>query len=553
MRMPRYSAITSNNTVLMKAKNLTISQNGLIVVAILFLMLFANMAFFKGVVEIYPARQNIAFLVSLFIVFAALNTILVSLLCYKHTIKPILMVIFLISSFAAYFMDSYRSVIDEYMIDNILQTNTQEFIDLFSLQQVMYVLLLGVLPSILIYNVNIKAQTFLQSVFSRLKLLLALILVVAGVLWGFSDYYYSFFREHTPLRYYSNPGYYLYSATNYATRSYRHSTIQLKPIALDAKIPTDNTHRKLMIFVVGETVRADHFSLNGYDTKTNPLLEKLNVINFSNTSSCGTSTAHSLPCMFSVYPRHNYNKSKADNTENVLDILRRVGVNVLWLDNNSSSKGVADRVHYQNYNTPDNNPICDSECRDEGMLVNLQAYIDSHSSGDFLIVLHQMGNHGPAYYKRYPKKFERFTPVCKTNQLEQCTIEQISNAYDNTILYTDYFLAKTIAFLKQNSTQFESALFYASDHGESLGENGLYLHGLPYFMAPKSQTHVPMFIWLDNGFGRYDEADIRAIKDATSDNLSHDNIFHTILGFMQVETDVYDKKMNIINPHRKDD
>ena len=157
----------------MKAKNLTISQNGLIVVAILFLMLFANMAFFKGVVEIYPARQNIAFLVSLFIVFAALNTILVSLLCYKHTIKPILMVIFLISSFAAYFMDSYRSVIDEYMIDNILQTNTQEFIDLFSLQQVMYVLLLGVLPSILIYNVNIKAQTFLQSVFSRLKLLLA--------------------------------------------------------------------------------------------------------------------------------------------------------------------------------------------------------------------------------------------------------------------------------------------------------------------------------------------------------------------------------------------
>ena len=533
----------------MKAKNRTISQSVLIVVSILFLMLFANVAFFKGVIEIYPLnQQNLAFLISLFVVFTALNVILVSLFCYKHTIKPILILIFLLSSLSAYFMDSYRAVIDEYMIDNVLQTNSQEFIDLLSVQQVLYVLLLGVLPAILIYKVNIKPQKFLASILSRLKLWVALMLIVVGVLWAFSDYYASFFREHKSLRYYTNPGYYLFSAAKYVTRSYQQPETSLKPIALDAKISADHAHRKLMIFVVGETVRADHFSLNGYDKKTTPLLEQLNVISFSNASSCGTSTAHSVPCMFSVYQRHNYNKNKVANTENVLDILRRVGTNVLWLDNNSSSKGVADRVLYQDYKTAENNPICDSECRDEGMLVNLQTYIDSNPSGDFFIVLHQMGNHGPAYYKRYPKEFEQFSPVCKTNQLEQCTIEQISNAYDNSILYTDYFLAKTIAWLKQNSPEFESALFYASDHGESLGENGLYLHGLPYFMAPKSQTHVPMFIWLDDELERYDEADRQVITDTAGDRLSHDNIFHTILGFMQVETELYDKKMDILQP-----
>lgn len=506
------------------------------------------MGFFKGVLEIYPLNlKNIAFLISLFVVFTALNAILVSLFCYKYTIKPILIFIFLLSSFAAYFMDSYRSVIDESMIDNILQTNTKEFLDLLSIRQILYVLLLGVLPSIWVYKVKIRSQPFFLAIFSRLKLLMALMLITVGMLWGFSDYYASFFREHQSLRYYSNPGYYLFSAAKYAAQFYRHPDISLTEIALDAKIPA-GAHRKLMIFVVGETVRADHFSLNGYDRQTNPLLEKLNVINFNNASSCGTSTAHSVPCMFSIYQRGNYDKNKVASTENVLDILQRVNVNVLWLDNNSSSKGVADRVLYQNYKTADNNPICDSECRDEGMLGHLQTYIDSHPTGDFFIVLHQMGNHGPAYYKRYPKEFEQFTPVCKTNQLEQCTTEQIRNAYDNAILYTDYFLAKTIALLKQNGTQFQSALFYASDHGESLGENGLYLHGLPYFMAPKSQTHVPMFIWMDNGFGRYDEADIRAIKARADGKLSHDNIFHTILGFMQVETDIYDKTMDLMHP-----
>jgi lipid A ethanolaminephosphotransferase len=249
--------------------------------------------------------------------------------------------------------------------------------------------------------------------------------------------------------------------------------------------------------------------------------------------------------MFSIYNHSEFTKNKAQSTENVLDILKHAGVNVIWLDNNSSSKGVADRVEYQSYKSSTLNPVCDIECRDEGLLANLPVYIKAHPTGDIFIVLHQMGNHGPAYYKRYPSSFEQFTPACKTNQLEQCTQQEISNAYDNALLYTDYFLSKTIKLLKTYDSKFETALFYASDHGESLGENNLFLHGLPYIIAPDEQIHVPMLIWFGKNF-KQDEIDFLALKRQTHNKLSHDNLFHTILGLMEVQSEAYDSSMNII-------
>ncbi len=301
-----------------------------------------------------------------------------------------------------------------------------------------------------------------------------------------------------------------------------------------------------MILVVGETARADHFSLNGYQRKTNPLLEKEDLISYSNVWSCGTSTAVSVPCMFSIYAKADYDKNKIRATDNVLDILQRAGVNVVWLDNNSDSKGVAVRIPYENYKTSNKNPVCDSECRDEGMLANLQSYINNHSrGGDIFIVLHQMGNHGPAYYKRYPKEFEKFIPVCQTNQLEQCTVEEINNSYDNAILYTDYFLSKTINLLKKNTAQFEAALIYMSDHGESLGENRLYLHGLPNFIAPDVQKHVPLILWFGDSFDK-DEVNVEKLIENLDKKYSHDNLFHTLLGLMGINTSVYKQQMDLI-------
>lgn len=362
----------------------------------------------------------------------------------------------------------------------------------------------------------------------------------------FGNFYASFLREHKSLRPYANPTHYIYSLVKFVGNSFGYKSNQLKHIGLDARTASHDKDRELIILVVGETARADHFSLNGYKKKTNPYLESEQIISFDNIWSCGTDTIQSVPCMFAVYNHDDYNKTKAEATENLLDILQHAGVSVIWLDNNSDSKGVALRVPYESYKSADKNPLCDSECRDVGMLTRLQSYIDKHKQGDIFIVLHQMGNHGPSYYKRYPPQFENFRPACKTNQLENCTVEEINNAYDNAILYTDYFLSKAIELLKENSSQFEAALLYVSDHGESLGEYGLYLHGLPYVIAPDVQKHVPMIMWFSGSFNNK-EVNVRSLKDKIHDKFSHDNLFHTILGLFEIKTDVYNKALDIID------
>ena len=161
-----------------------------------------------------------------------------------------------------------------------------------------------------------------------------------------------------------------------------------------------------------------------------------------------------------------------------------------------------------------------------------------------LVVLHTMGSHGPAYYKRYPDSFEVFTPTCQTNQLNECNDEEINNAYDNTIIYTDYVLSKLISVLEKNTKVDESAMFYISDHGESLGENGLYLHGMPYFIAPDEQKKVAALMWFNEGLSQ--SLDIDSIKEKIEVPLSHDNLIHTLLGFMSIETKVYQRNMDIV-------
>lgn len=508
-----------------------------------FLVLFSNFTFFRNVTDVYAVSwQNIGFLISLALFLMMVIMVLIRLMSSRYTLKPVIILLLLISATTSYFMNTYHVIIDDTMIQNMAETNVGESLDLLTFKLVIYVLFLGVLPSFVIYKIKITFGTFKKEFWITLKTLLFCIVVIAAILFSFSKFYTSFFRENKSLRYHTNPTYALYSTGKYIHDRLSSSNGMLKPIGLDAKQIPD-VERKLTIVVVGEAARANRFSLNGYERQTNPLLQKEDIINFSHVSSCGTSTAISVPCMFSILERSNYSDKEAKSTENVIDILKRSGINVLWRDNNSDSKGVALRVQYEDFRTPQNNTLCDEECRDEGMLVGLQEYINTQK-GDVLIVLHQMGNHGPAYYKRYPKAFEKFEPTCKTNQVEQCTTQEIGNAYDNAILYTDYFLTQTIAFLKTNDEKFKTALIYMADHGESLGEKGLYLHGIPYFMAPDEQTHVGALMWF--GEKSKESIDVATLKVKSSQNYSHDNLFHTILGVMGVETSVYDKTKDIL-------
>lgn len=518
-----------------------ISSLALIILVSLWIVLFDNIAFFKQLTAVYPISVEYApFLLSQIFVLTLIFMLIFVLLGYKYTLKPILIFMLLLTSVQNYFMVTYNILVDKNMIENIIQTDSSEALDLVNITLVLYFIFLGLLPSWFVYRVSITYGSFKQLIWSKIKTVITILLLIWLMLFSFSKHYTSFFREHKVVRFYINPLDGFFCFATYLNEHFGNLNVPLETIGADAK-QAKKSKRNILIFVVGEATRADHFALNGYSKQTNPLMSKEDIFNFSNVSSCGTTTAVSVPCMFSFYKKSSYNSSRGKHSENLLDILNRAGVEVLWRDNNSDSKGVAVRLDYTSYKSKEHNSVCDIECRDEGMLKGLEEKIKA-TNKDMIIVLHQMGNHGPAYYKRYPKEFEKFKPACHNNQLEHCTQEEIANAYDNALLYSDYFLSKVVALLKKeedNTTQ--TAMLYVADHGESLGEGGLYLHGLPYFIAPDAQTKVPMVMWFSKNY----EIDRDKFKKIEKKELSHDNIFSTLLGMFNVKTKVYNREDDI--------
>ena len=521
------------------------TQTKLILSISVWFTLLYNQTMFRHILSVYPPEGiNVLYILSSAVLVTIVTALLFTLLASRYTTKPLLIVTLFISSATAYFMDQYDVVIDSDMIRNAFETQTAEVVDLLSPKLFVYIVLLGLLPASIVYKIPLTYGTFKTEMFAKLKTSFSLLLLAVAIVTLFGKFYASFFREHKILRFYSNPDYWIYSLGYYVGEKFTARSHTLEKIGLDAKIET-NTTRKIVFMIVGEAARADHFSLNGYTRATNPKLAAQDIVNYPKMYSCGTSTAYSVPCMFSPYTRGEYSPQKARYTENVLDVLKHTGrVAILWRDNNSDSKGVALRVEYQDFKTPKNNPVCDEECRDIGMLEGLDRFIRNRSDKNVLIVLHQMGNHGPAYYKRYTKEYERFTPVCKTNQLEACKRQAIVNTYDNALLFSDNFLDATITLAKRFPNA-DTAVLYMSDHGESLGEHGVYLHGLPYFIAPDAQIHIGAFLWLNDRFKK--ELDIHRIEKKATDKLSHDYLFHTLLGLFNVKTKMYNKNLDLVH------
>lgn len=537
------------NSYLSQLYDHEVNLSYLIIIVALYLVATANIGFFEQVLDVYPFSKNVGFILSITGLLFGLMWLGLQLLCYRPIAKPILIALLITAAICGYFTDAYGTIFDSNMLINSLETDQAEAMGLFAPSMVIQVLLLGVLPAFIISKIRLKRFTWQRSILQKTATLILSIAVIAACLLPFGDQYASFFRQHKEVRSYANPITPIYSTIklgeNYVNELGHPDTFTLH--ATDAKrvAPTSSTTNssaakpKLMVFVVGETARADHFGLNGYTRNTTPLLSKQsNLYSFKDAVSCGTSTAYSVPCMFSYANRENYDIDTTKYNENVLDTLSKQGVNVVWRDNNSSSKGVADRVTFEDYKTADTNPNCDVECRDIGMLDGFDKLVKSGSSPketpkDTLILLHQMGNHGPAYYQRYPKKFETYKPVCMTNELSKCDAQSVINGYDNAILYTDYFLNNVIDTLKTYEQDYDVVMVYMSDHGESLGENNIYLHGLPYKFAPDTQKHVPAVIWSPDS----NNIDADSISSMSSQPVSHDFITPTLLSFFGITTD----------------
>ena len=514
------------------------TQRLVFLAAVAFTLLY-NVALFRNLLHVYgDGSGGWLMVVIVALVLTSLTALLLSIVCHRGTVKPVLMLLVIVAAGCSYFMDSFNVVIDYLMIQNAVETDAGEIQDLITLPAIAYVIVLGILPAIWIWRLPLQKRRLLAEATGSLKMMGGSLVVIAAVGLAFGSDVATFLREHKSVRYYANPLTFVWSASQFVQTGLAAPMDETRqPIALDATLDRTGP-RKLMILVVGETARGDHFSLNGYERETNPELSDHDVISFRRVTSCGTTTAYSVPCMFDSHNADAFEPDEARATENLLDVIARAGVNVLWRDNNSDSKGVAAAVPFEDYKRPGVNPVCDTECRDEGMLAGLSDYIAS-ASGDVLIVLHQMGNHGPAYFKRYPAGYERFVPACHTTELGDCETREIVNAYDNALLYTDHFLAETIEFLQSYEGDLDPMLLYASDHGESLGEKGLYLHGMPLFMAPKEQREVAMVFWSPSEELR------ERLRSNVETPLSHDNLFHTVLGLMDVRTQLYDPALDV--------
>ena len=525
-------------------RSFAFTGNYLIVATALFLSVFNNSSYYQKVLEIYPLNtSNLAFLISIFGLQLFSIILLISLFSFKGVFKPFVILLLLSSSVSSYIMDSFGTAVGAEMFQQIFAHLSGQSFDFFSFKFLLYFLALGLIPALFVFKIPLKLRTLNSEFIARLQLFALSLSLVILIILMFYPYYTSLYRAQLPVKYYSNPIYFLSSGIDTLIATLSSSNEQLNPAGDDAVIVETDGDRELVILVLGEAARADRFSLNGYSRKTNPMLEQENLISFKDFSACSASTSTSISCIFSSQAKQN----TIFNTKisaNLIDIMNYAGVKILWRDNNKRSLQFASKLTFQNFRSPDQNTICDEECRDEGMLVGLQEYIEDQKTGDIFIVLHQIGSQGPAYYKRYPDSFEVFTPACKTSQLVDCTQQEIDNAYDNSILYTDYFLAKAIALLKQNQQQFETALLYVSDHGESLGEEGVYLHGLPNFIAPEKQTHVASALWISDQFHHADQS---IIQSKSTIPLSHDNLFHTLLSLFEIQTALYDPSKDILS------
>lgn len=512
-----------------------------------------NMALWKSlwsIVEVHGLR-SLLFVGSLpLLLFCLFNLLLTPIGMLPLLRKPLLVLLLMASSAASYFMLHYNVLIDRSMVQNVFETNQAEMVSYFSLPLLLTVFLLGVLPSciVLVMRTGQRGRP-LRSSLVWLANALATMMVLLTVALVFYKDYSSLLRNNRYLREEVLPLNIVRHAYGYLGSSHRARTQPLRTLADDA-VRAPGTRPRLVIFVAGETARSQNFQLNGYPRATNPVLaSRSNVVSFQKVSSCGTATAISLPCMFSSLARAQFDTERAASQENVLDVLKKTGVAVAWRDNNNGGcKGVCARVPTDEMAAMKVDGLCvndDGTCLDEILLHQLSARIEA-ARGDSLIVLHPLGSHGPTYFQRYPADARAFSPTCDSNQIQKCSNEALVNTYDNTLVYTDRMLGKAIDLLETYAAERDVALIYVSDHGESLGERGLYLHGTPYLIAPREQTQVPMVMWFSPEFVRHAGLDLSCLRrDAAAEAFSHDNVFHSLLGLFQVRTAEYQRGLDV--------
>lgn len=530
------------------------TPEALIILVGIWIAVFCNAGFWQIIAANKPlgTPAELLYLGSFLFLTVGLISLVFLLLAFGRATRVVLGLALLTAASAGYFTANYGVLFDPGMLTNVVQTDPAEASELFSFSQLTFIALFGVLPAIAIWRYPILPRRLPIALLHRsIALLLALGLIVTPLIASQKEIF-PVARNNQELRHMIAP-LNVISASYVSIRDNLESKGPFEHVALDAShanAASQQRKPRVHVLIVGETARAANFSLNGYKLDTNPELQHINNIQFLEVQSCGTATAVSLPCMFSLQEHKNFDSGAARNEDNLLDVAKRSGYDVYWIDNGNSCKGVCARVASQNVHSTSENTICpDDTCYDEILVEELSRRLPSVTT-DTIFVLHQLGSHGPAYFRRYPETFRNFVPVCDSANFGDCTQQEIANAYDNTIAYTDHVIAATISVLQSHGEEIEASLIYVSDHGESLGEHNVYLHGMPYKFAPKEQTTVPMIAWFGNDGLRLGQEMFGCSEATDAGSLSHDNLFHTELGILDISTSDYRSDLDIFSACR---
>lgn len=494
-------------------------------VGIMSILTFAlyHIPFFKFVFEHvdYKSFNGVIIIVSLVVIMLVLNALLYYLIFYisRITGKVLLSITLICNAIALYFINTFGIVVDEAMISNLINTNYDEASNFFSVGMVLYTLIFGILPSLYVCQAKIVKESW-KPFIKRLSIGLAFILIVIfanASNWLWIDKYS---RQLGGL---AMPWSYSVNIPRFYIHKYQENRKEI-PLP-DATIKDDE--KAVVVLVIGESARSMNFSLYGYQKNTNPLLSQTEGVFHFPATSCATYTTAALKCIL-----------EHENTGKLYEILPnylyRNGVDVVWRSTNWGEPPLhIEKVQRSDYL----NQLCQGEqCNyDEILLTGLKEQILSSDKSKTLIVLHTSTSHGPNYSKRYPPEFEVFKPVCHSVELSQCSTEELINAYDNTIVYTDYLLRQIIEMLRE-MPEYRSTMMFVSDHGESLGEKNLYMHGVvPMSIAPREQYEIPFIVWVSQGY--------KTLKPM--EHLDHSYVFHSVMNFLSVESPIYKEDMNI--------
>jgi len=540
-------------TLIQTISNNKFTANQLILLTSAYITLVFNLPFFTKVWDVVTASDdfNVWFLLSVPIVLFLLTVLFNSLFAYKPLLKPMLITSVCVSSLLFYATFHYGIIFDYGMIQNSIETDQAEAMSYFNIYAVLFFVFLGIIPSVLIYRAKMIVHSCAKGAIAWSKMVVIALIILSVLVGLFYVNYASVGRNNRELTSYLTPFTLYVSSYKYFKRSLNNTPRQFLILDAEPSLSKVRGKKSVNVLVLGETARAKNFSLNGYEKLTNKHTASTGVVSFTNVISCGTATAISVPCMFSRLDKQNYDKYVANSQQNVLDLIQLAGTKVTWIDNNNGGcKDVCTRVETIVIDANSPNLLCDGEyCLDEILLEYLDKQLAIESDDNVLIVLHMMGSHGPTYYRRYPSEHRFFLPDCQRSDIQHCTSEELVNTYDNTILYTDFVLAEITKRLQRLSddNDVNTLMLYISDHGESLGENGIYLHGLPYAFAPKEQTHIPLLLWQDVHTNSINKD---CLDSVSSQPISHDSFFDLMLGMQSVKSIVYEPDLDILEQCR---